>query len=52
MLNGRSDEDYLAEAERVGPYLNLSRAIAFEHESIRWAERALSIIDRRLSGVP
>jgi DNA-binding PadR family transcriptional regulator len=52
MLNGRSDEDYLAEAERVGPHLNLLRGIAFEQENIRWAERALSIIDRRLSGAP
>ncbi len=49
MLDGRSEEDYLVQAERVGPYLTLVRGISFEEENIRWAERALSIVDRRLS---
>jgi DNA-binding PadR family transcriptional regulator len=47
MLDGRDEEQYLAQATRVGPYLTLMRGISFEQENIRWAERALAIIDRR-----
>lgn len=49
MLEGRSEEEYLLHTERIGPYLTLSRGISFEQENIRWAERALSIVERRLS---
>ncbi|OBH50972.1 PadR family transcriptional regulator [Mycobacterium mantenii] len=49
MLDGRTEGDYLAQTERVGPYLTLMRGISFEEENIRWAERALSIVERRLS---
>ena len=49
MLGGRSEDEYLVESERVGPYLTLMRGISFEEENIRWAERALSIVERRLS---
>ncbi len=48
MLDGRTEEDYLVQTDRVGPYLTLVRGISFEEENIRWAERAQSIIDRRL----
>jgi len=48
LLDGGAEEDYLANAERVGPYLTLLRGISFEEENIRWAERALAIIERRL----
>jgi hypothetical protein len=48
VLDGRSEEEYLAQAERVGPYLTLLRGISFEEENIRWAERALTIIEQRL----
>ncbi|BBY03413.1 PadR family transcriptional regulator [Mycobacterium seoulense] len=49
VLNGRDEEEYLAQAERIGPYLTLLRGIMFEEENIRWAERALAVIDHRLS---
>lgn len=49
MLDGRSEDEYLDESERVGPYLTLMRGISFEEENIRWAERALSIVEHRLS---
>ncbi|OBI31537.1 PadR family transcriptional regulator [Mycobacterium sp. E2238] len=49
MLDGCDEEDFLAHAQRIGPYLTLLRGIAFEEENIRWAERALSAVDRRLS---
>jgi DNA-binding PadR family transcriptional regulator len=48
MLDGRSEAEYLAQAERVGPYLTLLRGISFEKENIRWGERAVAIIERRL----
>ena len=48
LLDGRTEQDYLAQAERVGPYLTLLRGISFEQENIRWAERALTIIEHRL----
>src|SRR5947209_13353658 len=48
ILEGRSEEEYLARAERVGPYLTLLRGISFEEENIRWAGRALEIIEHRL----
>ena len=51
LLNGRTEERYLNEAERVGPYLTLLRGIAFEQENIRWAEHALTAIERRITAL-
>ena len=48
MLDGRSEAEYLDQAERVGPYLTLLRGISFEKENVRWGERSLAIIERRL----
>jgi DNA-binding PadR family transcriptional regulator len=48
LLDGRGEEEYLAQTERVGPYLTLLRGISFEEANIRWAERALTIIEHRL----
>lgn len=48
LLDGRDEDEYLVQTERVGPYLTLLRGIAFEQENIRWAKRALAIIERRL----
>src|ERR1700759_5067969 len=47
LLDGRSEEEYLAQTERVGPYLTLLRGISFEQENIRWAERVLTVIEQR-----
>ncbi|MFF0545986.1 PadR family transcriptional regulator [Nocardia thailandica] len=47
MLDGRSEQAYLTESERVGPYLTLLRGIAFEQENIRWVEFALGVVRRR-----
>ncbi|MEV6362634.1 PadR family transcriptional regulator [Nocardia asteroides] len=49
LLDGRSEQAHLAEIDRVGPYLTLLRGISFEQENIRWADSALSIIDRRVT---
>jgi DNA-binding PadR family transcriptional regulator len=47
LLDGRSEQDYLRDSPRIGPYLTLLRGIAFEQENLRWAELALGVIDRR-----
>ncbi|MET7916649.1 PadR family transcriptional regulator [Streptomyces avermitilis] len=47
LLNGRDEEEFLADAERVGPYLTLLRGRAFERENIEWAERALRVLEQR-----
>ncbi|GAB3157879.1 PadR family transcriptional regulator [Amycolatopsis stemonae] len=47
LLDGRFEDDYLAGAERVGPYLTLMRGLAFERENLRWCEQSLKILDRR-----
>ncbi|WP_370501278.1 PadR family transcriptional regulator [Mycolicibacterium sp. jd] len=47
MLGDSSEQQYLTQTESLGPYLTLLRGIAFEQENIRWAEHALTIIDRR-----
>ncbi|WP_280497603.1 PadR family transcriptional regulator [Nocardia asiatica] len=49
LLDGRSEPAYLAEIERIGPYLTLLRGISFEQENIRWSAFALSVIDRRMA---
>lgn len=52
MLDGRDEETYLREAERVGPYLTLMRGRAFEEENVRWGERVLAILAGREASRP
>lgn len=47
LLEGRSERDYLAEADHLGPYLTLARGIAFEEENIRWCEFVLATLADR-----
>jgi DNA-binding PadR family transcriptional regulator len=47
ILDGLSEEEFLATAPRVGPYLTLMRGISFEEENLRWAKRALVIVEQR-----
>ncbi|HEY4454385.1 MAG TPA: PadR family transcriptional regulator [Pseudonocardiaceae bacterium] len=46
LLSGRSEAEFLATAERVGPYLTLARGISFEQENIRWCGFALDVLTR------
>ncbi|MFR9799525.1 PadR family transcriptional regulator [Streptomyces sp. MS06] len=48
LLDGRTEEDYLREADRIGPYLTLMGGIAFEEENLRWCERVLAVLSRRV----
>ena len=47
LLDGRFEDDYLAEAERIGPYLTLMRGLAFERENVRWCRQSLKVLDAR-----
>ncbi|MGC4957661.1 PadR family transcriptional regulator [Actinomadura citrea] len=51
-LNGRTEAEYLAAADRIGPYLTLMRGLAFERENLRWCEETLTILDRRTTSRP
>lgn len=52
LLDGRSEQSYIEEAEHLGPYLTLLRGIAFEEENIRWADTALAMVDQRRRAAP
>lgn len=47
LLDGRTEEEFLEAADRVGPYLTLMAGIAFEEENLRWCERVLAVLGRR-----
>ncbi|MFD3513503.1 PadR family transcriptional regulator [Streptomyces sp. NPDC058657] len=47
LLDGRDEDQYLDESDRIGPYLTLQRGMAFERENIRWGRTALRVLDRR-----
>jgi DNA-binding PadR family transcriptional regulator len=44
LLAGRTEAEFLAAAERVGPYLTLARGISFEQENVRWCAFALEVL--------
>jgi DNA-binding PadR family transcriptional regulator len=48
LLDGRSEEEHLASADRVGPYLTLMGGRMYEQQNIRWCRRALAALTRRL----
>ncbi|GAB3705478.1 PadR family transcriptional regulator [Nocardiopsis oceani] len=48
MLDGLDEEQYLREAERVGPYLTLQRGRSHEQENLRWGAATLAILERRV----
>ncbi|MGV9289436.1 PadR family transcriptional regulator [Streptomyces sp. NPDC003719] len=47
LLGGRTEEEHLRDADRVGPYLTLAAGITFEQENVRWCERVLAVLERR-----
>jgi DNA-binding PadR family transcriptional regulator len=47
LLDGRTEEAYLRDADRIGPYLTLMGGISFEEQNLRWCERALALLERR-----
>jgi DNA-binding PadR family transcriptional regulator len=49
LLDGQPEEEYLRDADRVGPYLTLLRGISFEEENLRWCERVLAVLKHRVA---
>ncbi|GHH13938.1 PadR family transcriptional regulator [Streptomyces lanatus] len=49
LLDGRTEDEYLREADRVGPYLTLLAGISFEEEILRWCERVLTVLKQRVA---
>ncbi|MBY3791527.1 PadR family transcriptional regulator [Rhodococcus fascians] len=47
LLDGRTETEFLATADRIGPYLTLMRGRMFEEESLRWGARVLEVLDSR-----
>ena len=47
LLAGRSEDEYLREAERVGPYLTLMGGRMFEQQNLNWGEAVLTILAQR-----
>lgn len=52
LLDGRDEDTFVMETERIGPYLTLMRGHSFEEENLRWAQRVLEILERRAQAVP
>lgn len=47
LLNGRSEADYVRDADRVGPYLTLLRGMSFEQENADWCRRCIEVLRSR-----
>ena len=47
LLDGRGEEEYLRDADRIGPYLTLMRGRSFEQENLRFCEQVLGILADR-----
>ncbi|MFJ2237428.1 PadR family transcriptional regulator [Streptomyces sp. NPDC087859] len=52
MLAGRTEDEYFAEADRIGPYLTLLGGMAFERSNLKWGEAALKRLDQRAARQP
>ncbi|MFC8244391.1 PadR family transcriptional regulator [Streptomyces chartreusis] len=49
MLDGRTEEEYLRDSDRVGPYLTLLAGISFEEQILTWCERVLVVLKQRVA---
>ncbi|MER5542263.1 PadR family transcriptional regulator [Streptomyces sp. NPDC002589] len=49
LLDGRTEDAYLRDADRIGPYLTLMAGIAFEEENLRWCDRVLTVLRQRVA---
>jgi DNA-binding PadR family transcriptional regulator len=47
LLDGRSEERYLRDADRVGPYLTLMGGRMYEQQYMRWCITVLEVLDSR-----
>src|SRR4051794_2469177 len=47
LLEGRAEDEYLQDAERIGPYLTLMGGRLYEQQNIRWCQAVLGILAAR-----
>ena len=47
MLDGRDEDEFLSDADRIGPYLTLMGGRMYERANIRWCERVLAVLAER-----
>jgi DNA-binding PadR family transcriptional regulator len=48
LLDGRDEDAFERDAERIGPYLTLMGGRMYEQTNIRWCQTALEVLSRRL----
>jgi DNA-binding PadR family transcriptional regulator len=48
MLDGRDEEAFERDSERIGPYLTLMGGRMYEQTNIRWCTEVLEVLSRRL----
>ncbi|GAA5005728.1 PadR family transcriptional regulator [Streptomyces sp. NPDC005813] len=51
MLDGRTEDEYCATVERLGPYLTLQGGLALERSTIQWGEMALRRLAQRTAAL-
>jgi DNA-binding PadR family transcriptional regulator len=47
LLEGRTEDDYLRDAERIGPYLTLMAGRLYEQQNIQWCTAVLDVLGAR-----
>ncbi|MEU7906972.1 PadR family transcriptional regulator [Actinoplanes sp. NPDC049118] len=47
LLDGRAEDDYLRENDRIGPYLTLMAGRRYEQANIDWSESTLKALEHR-----
>ena len=51
LLAGRTEEEYLLESDRIGPYLTLMGGRMYERQNIRWCEAVLAALGDRADAI-
>ncbi|MBF9130263.1 PadR family transcriptional regulator [Plantactinospora sp. S1510] len=50
LLDGRDEDTYLRDTERIGPYLTLLGGRMYEQQNISWCTTVLGLLDERMQG--
>ena len=47
LLAGRTEDEFLRDSERIGPYLTLMAGRLYEQQNIHWSARVLQVLEQR-----
>lgn len=50
MLKGRTHDEYITQARRVGPYLTLRSGILYEQQTLTWLQDTIAVLEHRQEG--